>query len=110
MASWLQTNHINLLKVSIIQAIIQELPLGKHKREIGLYVRKTLFLNSVLFHSEIYHSFKEFNIAELKLNDSQILRLICSAKTPVEFFVFESGSLSLSHKISQRRIIHLNKI
>ena len=73
--------------LSIIQAILQDIPLGKHRIEIGLDLRKALFLNSVLFNSEVWHNFKDADIAEIKLIDNQILRFICSAqaKTPVEF-------------------------
>ena len=101
-----------MVSLSIIRAILQNIPLGKHIIEIGLDLRKALFINSVLFNSEIWHSFKESDIAELKLIDNQILRFICSAqaKTPVEFLFLESGSLSLSHIISQRRIIYLHEI
>jgi hypothetical protein len=98
--------------LSIIRAILQDIPLGKHRIEIGLDLRKALFIISVLCNSEIRHSFKESDITELKLIDNQILRFICSAqaKTPVEFLFLETGSLSLSHIISQRRIIYLNEI
>ena len=51
--------------LSIIRAILQDIPLEKHRIEIGLDLRKGLFMNSVLFNSEIWHSFKESDIAKL---------------------------------------------
>ena len=66
-------------------------------------------MNSVLFNCETWHSLSEL---DLKLIDNQLLGYICSAqaKTPLEFLFLETGSLSLSHIISSRRINYLFEI
>lgn len=38
--------------LSIIRAILQDIPLGKYRTEIGLELRQAMFINSVLFNSE----------------------------------------------------------
>ena len=42
--------------VSEILAIIEEIPLGKYRMEIGLKLRQAMLLNGMLFNSEAWHS------------------------------------------------------
>ena len=97
---------------SVIRAILQDVPLGKYRTEIGLELRQALFLNSVLFNCETWHGLKETDITDLKLIDNQILRFICSshAKTPVEFLFLETGAISISFIIASRRMNYLHEI
>ena len=97
---------------SVIRAILEDIPLGTYRTQVGLELRMALFVNSVLFNCETWHSLTESDLKNLKLIDHQLLRYICSAqaKTPLEFLFLETGSLSLSHIISSRRMNYLFEI
>ena len=97
---------------SIIRAILQDIPLGKYRTEIGLELRQAMFINSVLYNSETWHGLKPTDITELELIDKQLLRFICKAhaKTPVEFLYLETGALPISFIISSRRLNYLHTI
>ena len=97
---------------SVIRAILQDIPLGKHRTEIGLELRQALFVNSVLSNCETWHSIKDTDITRLNMIDHQLLRFICNshAKTPVEFLFLETGATPLSYIISNRRINYLHTI
>ena len=51
---------------AIIRAILQDIPLGIYRTEIGLELRQALFLNSVLYNCETWHGLKVTDIAEIK--------------------------------------------
>ena len=101
-----------MASLAVIRAILQDIPLGKHKVEIGLEPRQALFIHSVLFNSKTLHGLKKTDIADIDIIDHQLLRFICSAhaKTPVEFLYMETGSVPISHIISQRTINYLYEI
>ena len=48
--------------LSIIQAILQYVPVRKNRTEIGLELRQSMFIHSVLFNSEIWHGPKDADI------------------------------------------------
>ena len=97
---------------SIVRAILEDIPLGRYRTEIGLELRQAMFLNSVLFNSETWHGLKATDITELDTLDEQILRYICKyhAKTPIEFLYLETGALPISYIIASRRMNYLHTI
>ena len=97
---------------AIIRAILEDIPLGIYRTEIGLELRQALFLNSVLYNCETWHGLKVTDIAEIKLIDNQLLRYICKAqaKTPQEFLFLETGAIPIDFIISSRRISYLYEI
>ena len=48
--------------VSEIIAILDEIPLGRYKLEIGLKLRQAMLLNGILFNSEAWHAHCKKNI------------------------------------------------
>ena len=52
--------------VSEIKAILNELPLGKYKLEIGLQLRQAMLVNGVLYNSEAWHCLNESHIEDLQ--------------------------------------------
>ena len=85
--------------VSEIMSILDEIPLGVHKMEIGLNLRQAMFLNGILYNSEVWHSITETEIRLLETVDEYLLRYLVNAhsKTPLEFLYLESGGLPNSH-------------
>ena len=105
--------HVKVVaSFSAIVAILQDIPLGKYRTEIGLELRQAMFINSVLFNSETWHGLKESDITKLNIVNHQLLRFICNshAKTPVEFLYLETGAIPLSFIISSRRLNYLQTI
>ena len=92
-----------------IRAILEDIPLGKYRIQIGLQLREAMFVNGVLFNSEVWHGLNSTDITMLSIVDNQILRYIIGAhaKTPTEFLFLETSALPLSLIVSSRRMIYL---
>ena len=80
--------------------------------KIGLQLRQAMFLNGVLYNSEVWHSLTKEDIHKLETIDHQIMRAICDAhsKTPVEFLYLETSEKPLNYFISIRRLMYLHQI
>ena len=98
--------------VSEILAILNEIPLGIYKLEMGLKLRQAMLVNGILFNSEGWHGVTEEDIRTLEKVDEALLRsmLQCHAKVPLEFLYLETGSISIRHILSSRRIKFLRTI
>ena len=95
-----------------IRAILEDVPLGKYRIQIGLQLRQAIFINGVLVNSEVWHGVKPTDLEILIKIDHQILQYICGshAKTPVEFLYMETGTLPIPFIVSCRRMIYLQVI
>ena len=94
--------------VAEITAILEEVPLGRYKLEIGLKLRQAMLLNAILFNSEAWHSVSEVEIKRLEAVDEHLLRTLVKshAKTPLEFLYMEAGATPIRFIISSRRLIY----
>ena len=95
-----------------ILSIINEIPLGKYRLEIGLTLRQAMFINAILFNSEAWHGLTETEIRILEEIDETLLRSLVKghSKTPLEFLYLETGAIPIKFIISSRRIIYLHTI
>ena len=95
-----------------IRAILSDIPLGKYRTQVGVQLRQAMFLNGVLFNSEVWPELSATEITSLEIVDQQLLRTICQAhaKTPLEFLYLETGCAPLRYVISTRRIMYLHHI
>lgn len=93
--------------VSEILAILDEIPLGRYKLEIGLKLRQAMLINGILFNSEAWHSVSESELRLLEVVDEHLLRSLVKgqAKTPLEFIYLETGAIPIRFIISSRRLI-----
>ena len=98
--------------VAEIIAIIDDIPLGKYKMEIGLKLRQAMLLNGVLFNSEAWHGVTDQDIKILESIDEHLLRSLVKghAKTPLEFLYLEAGAVPLRFLLSSRRMIYHQNI
>ena len=64
---------------SVIRAILEDIPFGSYRFQVGLELRRALFVNSVLFNCETWHNLRDSDIKDLVLIDHQLLRYICSS-------------------------------
>ena len=95
-----------------IQAILDEIPFGNHKIEVGLKLRESMFLNGILFNSEAWHGLTSANVAALEKLDKALLRSILKAHkgTTSELLYLETGAIPIKWVIAQRRINFLKHI
>ena len=96
-----------------IRAILNDVPLGKYRVEAGLQLRQAMFLNGVLYNSEVWQGLDATDLTMLQTVDHQLMRVICHnahSKTPVEFLYLETAAQPLKNVISSRRIMYLHNI
>ena len=63
-----------------IRAILEDVPLGKYRVEVGLQLRQAMFINGVLFNSEVWHGLKPTDLDVLSVVEHHILKYICKAQ------------------------------
>ena len=98
--------------LSDIIFLIESIPNGKRKIEVGLELRQSWFLNSTLLNMETWHNMKENDLNELKKLDQYLLRKIIGAhsKVPVELLYLETSTTPLDFILKSRRINYLHTI
>ena len=98
--------------ISEIRAILNEVPLGKYKLEIGLKLRQAMLINGILYNSEAWHSLSEQDILSLQRVDEMLLRYLLNShsKVPTEFLYLESGALPIKFIIASRRMNYCQTI
>ena len=98
--------------LSEIRALLQDIPLGSRRVEIGLALRDAWFINGILFNSEVWGSYSEKHVEELEVIDHMILRSIlgAQAKVAVETLYLETGTMSIKSVISVRRMLYIKNI
>ena len=98
--------------MSQIMAILEEIPLGRHRIEIGLLLRKTMLTSCMLFNSEVWHCITDKHIKQLEKVDEQLLRRILYAhsKTPIEILYLETGALPIRFTLSYRRLLYVHTL
>ena len=92
--------------VNEILAILDEIPLGRFKMEIGLKLRQAMFLNGILYNGEAWHALTEKETKMLEVVDEHLLRSLVKghAKTPIEFLYLEAGATPIRFIIASRRL------
>ena len=98
--------------VTDILSLLDEIPLGKHRIEVGLKLREAMFINGILFNSEVWHGVTNAQITSLEAQDNSLIRGILGAHkgTPKAFLHLETGTIPLRWVIAQRRINYLKHI
>ena len=95
-----------------ILAILNEIPLGQFKMEIGLQLRQAMLLNGMLYNSEVWHAISEDELRMLEIVDEHLLRSLVNghSKTSKEFLYLEAGATPIRYIISSRRLMYLQTI
>ena len=94
--------------ISKVKAILDEVPLGWHRVEAGLLLRRAVLVNSLLYTMETWSGQSERDVARFQVVDTAMLQAITGGhcKTPVEFHFLESGSLMLKHILTINRLMY----
>ena len=95
-----------------ISALLKDVPMGNRRTQIGLDLRKSWFINSCLFNSEVWGGICETNLKDLNIIDHKILQVITGAqsKVPTEMLYLETSQLPLAHVKSVRRLVYWQTI
>ena len=98
--------------VAEILAILNDIPLGQFRIDIGLKLRQAMLINSMLFNSESWHGICESELKMLETVDEHLLRSLVKghSKTPLEFLYLETGTLPIRFIIASRRMNYLHTI
>ena len=98
--------------VSEIKTLLDEIPLGIYRVEMGLKLRQAMLINGLLYNSEAWHSVSKDDIKQLEKIDEVLLRSLLGShqKTPLEFLYLETGSLPITYILSIRRMMYLKVV
>ena len=91
--------------VNQIIATLKNLPIGRRYIEVGLILRDSLLVSSLLFNTEAWYNITNAELCLLESIDNQYLRRLLNAErgTPNEILYLELGVLPLRDIIRQRR-------
>ena len=103
-------------KVSAIKAILSEVTFGSHKIEVGLMLRKSILISSLLFSAEAWSNVSVKDVKRLEQVDTSLISHLVNghAKCPTVFHYLETGSLMIRHILTYLRLLYhhhiLNKV
>ena len=94
------------------ELFLQMFLLNKYRTEFGLQLRQAMFINGLLFNSEVWQGAGSSDIKCLENVDHQQMLVICNgrAKTPLEFMYMETAAHPLKYLIASSRIMYLHNI
>ena len=95
-----------------IITMLDDIPFGKHYFEVGIILRDSLLVSSVLFNSEAWYNLTESDLDLLETVDLLFLRKLLKAPkgTPKEMLFLELGCLPLREIVRERRLNFLHYI
>ena len=98
--------------LSQMTSLLNDIPLGRKRIEMGLTLRKAWFLNGCLFNSEVWCGYNHNDLNDLEVLDHKILKLIigAQAKVPTEMLYLETSEIPIQHVISVRRLMYYQTI
>ena len=98
--------------LSNIQAILEDIPLGSKRLEIGITLREAWFMNGTLYNSEVWCSYSNNDLKGLNILDRKILKSILGShrKAHSEMLFLETACLPLEYVITARRLLYLQTI
>ena len=93
-----------------MRAILNDIPLGKRKTEIGIILRQAWFIDGCFFNGEVWTGTNDADLKALEVIDHSILCLItgAQAKVPVEMLYLKTSQWPILNVIAVRRILYLH--
>ena len=79
--------------------ILEEVTLGSHRLEVGLMLRKSFLVNSMLYSAEAWSGVSKTHIKRLEVVDTALLVKLTGghSKCGNEFHHLETGTLKIRH-------------
>ena len=98
--------------VKRIITILDTIPLGKHYFEVGMLLRDSLLLSSILYNAEAWYNLTNAELNLIETVDLMFLRKLMKAPktTPKEMFFLELGCVPIRQIITEKRISFLHYI
>ena len=98
--------------ISDIMYIIYAIPNGKRQTKVGLQLRQSWFLNSLLLNIETWHNVQDSDIKILIKLDQYLIRKIVGAHSKVilEFLYLETSAIPLDFVLTSRRLKFLHTV
>ena len=95
-----------------IMIILKETSLGIYHFTIGLVLRETILISSMLLSVEVWFGITKEDIGKLEMVDKVLIRRIleCPRSSPVASLFLEMGACPLRFLIQARRIMYLHYI
>ena len=92
--------------VNKILNILDRIPFGKHYFEVGVLLRDSLLISSILFNSEAWYNRTNAELDLIETIDVSLLRSLLHAPkgTPKEVLYLELGCIALRDIIRERRL------
>ena len=96
--------------VDRILTILEAIPFGKFCFEIGIILRNTLLVSSILFNSEAWYAVSKAELDLIETVDVQFMRRLLKAprSRPKEMLFLELGCIPFRQLIRKRRILFLH--
>ena len=98
--------------VNKILSILDSIPFGKQYFEVGILLRESLLVSSMLFNSEAWYNITNAELDLLETIDLKFLRQLLQAPrgTPKEMLFLELGCIPFREIIRERRLGYLHYI
>ena len=92
--------------------VLEAIPNGKKRTEVGLELRRAWFLNSILLNMETWQNLKDNDLREINKLDNFLLGKMVGAhsKVPIEFLFLETAALLIDFILKSRRVNYLHTI
>ena len=99
-------------KVSAIKAILSQVTFGSHRVEVGLMLRKSILISSLLFSAEAWSNVSVKDVKRLEQVDTALISHLVNghAKCPTVFHYLETGSLMIRHILTYLRLLYHHHI
>ena len=95
--------------VAQIMSMLETVSLGHYLFETAMQLRESIFINGILFNSEVWYSLNKKQIKVLEDVDKLLLRRVLQTpvSTPSEALYLETGAIPISFILKGRRIMYL---
>ena len=95
--------------IAEIMTLLDEITLGSHYFEVAMELREAIFLNGILFNSEVWYGVNDKQVEQLEQVDEMLLRKLLKAKrnTPKVSLYLELGCIPIRFRIMSRRLMFL---
>ena len=92
--------------VNKILTVLDGIPFGKHYFEVGMFLRNSLLVSSMLFNAEAWYNLTNAELDLLETVDLLLLRQLLKAPrgTPKEMLYLELGCIPFREIIRERRM------
>ena len=95
--------------VDQIISMLNDICFGPHVFQVAMVLRSSLFINSILFNSEVWYGITKAEIETLETVDNFLLKKILDAPctTPTPMLYLELGCVPIRFILISRRIMYL---